>query len=242
MKKNLKKIKQKRINKIFSITLSLIFFISLALFLLSFSIAIPVLNRWFYFIQIKTLNISETSGYPYNDIVYSYNKLLDYLTLPWAKFDLGTFTYSQEGKDHFQDTKVLFIIDLSILIVTTIICLSLVVSNWRVKNKFLVKVFNKSIGFWVSIISLVLFSLIIFLVSLNFEKAFIVFHQIFFKGKDNWVFDPIKDPIIKILPEQFFLNSFIFIAVVYLFLHILIITKEVILSKKRKSKTLKIKK
>ncbi|WPL38911.1 TIGR01906 family membrane protein [Malacoplasma iowae] len=231
--------KQKKSNKILKWSLSIIFFISLFLFLLSFSIAMPVLNRWFYFVQIKTLNISEISGYSYNDIVYSYNKLLDYLTFPWASFDLGVFKYSQEGKEHFQDTKVLFMIDLSILIVTSIICLVFVIVNWRIKNKFLVKVLNKSIGFWVSIISLILILLIVFLVSLDFEKAFIIFHKIFFKGKDNWVFDPTVDPIIKILPEQFFLNSFIFIAVVYLFSHLVIISKEVVLLKKRKNKVQK---
>ncbi|EGZ30915.1 TIGR01906 family membrane protein [Malacoplasma iowae] len=231
--------KQKKSNKILKWSLSIIFFISLFLFLLSFSIAMPVLNRWFYFVQIKTLNISEISGYSYNDIVYSYNKLLDYLTFPWAGFDLGVFKYSQEGKEHFQDTKVLFMIDLSILIVTSIICLVFVIVNWRIKNKFLVKVLNKSIGFLVSIISLILILLIVFLVSLDFEKAFIIFHKIFFKGKDNWVFDPTVDPIIKILPEQFFLNSFIFIAVVYLFSHLVIISKEVILLKKRKNKVQK---
>ncbi|KFB07882.1 TIGR01906 family membrane protein [Malacoplasma iowae] len=231
--------KQKKSNKILKWSLSIIFFISLFLFLLSFSIAMPVLNRWFYFVQIKTLNISKISGYSYNDIVYSYNKLLDYLTFPWADFDLGVFKYSQEGKEHFQDTKVLFMIDLSILIVTSIICLVFVIVNWRIKNKFLVKVLNKSIGFWVSIISLILILLIVFLVSLDFEKAFIIFHKIFFKGKDNWVFDPTVDPIIKILPEQFFLNSFIFIAVVYLFSHLVIISKEVVLLKKRKNKVQK---
>lgn len=235
------KINKIKKHKVIQYIFSSIFFVCLFLFLLSFSISAPILNRWFYIIQVKTLNIPESSGYSYQDIVFSYNKMLDYLTFPWAKFDLGVFTYSEDGKSHFEDTKVLFIINLSILIFTSISCLSLVITNMRIKNKFLIKIFNRNISFWVSIISATLFILIIFLVSLDFEKAFIIFHKIFFNGKDNWVFDPIQDPIIKILPEQFFLNSFIFITVVYLFLHLLIFLKEFLfpkIIKKRLSKNI----
>ena len=49
------------------------------------------------------------------------------------------------------------------------------------------------------------------LVSINFDKAFVIFHKIFFPGKDNWMFGP-GDQIINALPQQFFMNCAILIA------------------------------
>ena len=42
------------------------------------------------------------------------------------------------------------------------------------------------------------------LAALDFDRAFAVFHTIFFPGKDNWLFDPMTDPVILILPEEYF--------------------------------------
>ena len=50
----------------------------------------------------------------------------------------------------------------------------------------------------------------------NFERAFVVFHQLFFPGKDNWVFDYRTDQIILILPMEFFRNCAILIVALML--------------------------
>ena len=42
--------------------------------------------------------------------------------------------------------------------------------------------------------------------AVNFKKTFEIFHKIFFPGKTNWKFKPAKDPIIELLPNQFFAN------------------------------------
>lgn len=49
------------------------------------------------------------------------------------------------------------------------------------------------------------------LAALDFDRAFTVFHSIFFPGKDNWLFDPATDPVILILPEAFFRSCAILI-------------------------------
>ena len=49
------------------------------------------------------------------------------------------------------------------------------------------------------------------LAALDFDRAFTVFHTIFFPGKDNWLFDPMTDPVILILPEAFFRSCAILI-------------------------------
>ena len=54
------------------------------------------------------------------------------------------------------------------------------------------------------------------LAALNFDRAFVVFHSIFFPGKDNWMFDWQSDPIILFLPQDFFRNCAILILVLLL--------------------------
>ena len=57
------------------------------------------------------------------------------------------------------------------------------------------------------------FALIGGLVAINFDVAFEIFHKIFFPGKDNWLFSWYKDAIIRILPQDFFMNCAILIFV-----------------------------
>ena len=49
------------------------------------------------------------------------------------------------------------------------------------------------------------------LAALDFDRAFVVFHAIFFPGKDNWLFDPRTDEIIRVLPQDFFMHCAILI-------------------------------
>ena len=48
----------------------------------------------------------------------------------------------------------------------------------------------------------------------NFDRAFTMFHSLFFPSKDNWIFDPALDPIITLMPEEFFRNCAILILAV----------------------------
>ena len=49
------------------------------------------------------------------------------------------------------------------------------------------------------------------LAAADFDRAFTVFHSVFFPGKDNWIFDQRADPIIGLMPEEFFRNCAILI-------------------------------
>ena len=49
------------------------------------------------------------------------------------------------------------------------------------------------------------------LAELDFGRAFVLFHALFFPGKDNWLFDPRVDQIINILPQEFFRSCAILI-------------------------------
>lgn len=42
-----------------------------------------------------------------------------------------------------------------------------------------------------------------FALMIGFERFFTLFHQILFVGDSSWLFDPLTDPVIWILPEAF---------------------------------------
>ena len=57
-----------------------------------------------------------------------------------------------------------------------------------------------------SILALVLPLVLGALAALDFDRAFVIFHSLFFPGKTNWIFDWRTDPIILVLPQDFFMH------------------------------------
>ena len=86
----------------------------------------------------------------------------------------------------------------------------------RLRRQRLSRLGGRTPGFWAACGLGGLFLLIALLAALDFDGAFTVFHSIFFPGKDNWLFDPVTDPVILILPEAFFRNCAIAIVTVLL--------------------------
>ncbi len=191
--------------------------------IITFSIALPIYIRPFYYCQIDSLNLVEKTGYEKITIIKAYDEVLDYLTIPDAEFSVGEFEYSNDGKSHFDDCKILFNINAVLLLLSlTVVIILLVLAK---KNLF---EFSRPLGrhftFLCGLTTVFIFILVgIFMLS-DFQKVFVVFHNIFFFGKENWVFDIMTDPIIKILPKEFFLNcAFLVVGSVLLISFILLI-------------------
>jgi len=96
--------------------LTALFGICLVLFMLTFCIGLPIYCRFFYYIQIKTLDLEEQTGWSYGTIKEAYDEVLDYLTLPGKQFGTGELKWSEDGKAHFDDCKVLFDLNLGLLL------------------------------------------------------------------------------------------------------------------------------
>ena len=71
---------------------------------------------------------------------------------------------------------------------------------------------TEKIGWLVMGLLAAAFAVIGVLAALDFERAFVVFHSVFFPGKTNWVFDWYADPIIRVLPQEFFMDCAILIG------------------------------
>lgn len=225
---------KQKLNNALNVTLTVLLGIAVFVFIITFSIGLPIYCRFFYYAQINALEIPEITGESYSAIKQAYDQVLDFLTLRNKPFGTGVFKYSAEGASHFADCKGLFTLNTVALILSTIITALLLTLN-----KFKVIALKKPFGFGVaftSAVSIFIFIAIIGgLVAIDFDKAFTIFHKLFFPGKENWQFDPYFDQIILALPEQFFLNCAILIGASVVILSVGIIVFELI-RKKRLSK------
>ena len=206
---------------LFNKIIAFLLIVNTSLFIITFSLSFVILFRPFYYYQINSLDLVNKTGYAYDEIKEAYDDTLDYLVFN-KLFSTGNLKYSMEGKGHFKDCKVLFNLNFIVLGITGII----LIIKKIIFNK--IELFNFNISFWSSCLNLLLF-LGIVTVSLivGFDKCFDVFHKIFFTGKNDWLLNPDTDEIIKILPEQYFMNvAILFISIVSL-ISIVIIIREI---------------
>lgn len=196
---------------IINVVLTVLFVVALVIFMFTVSIGLPIYCRFFYYIQINTLKMTEKTPWTYEQIKTAYDEVLNYLTLPGHAFGTGELKWSESGASHFADCKVLFDLNFWGMLCSGIITLALVLLN-----KFKVIKFSRPFGrhayLIAAVIAVALPVIIGVLCAIDFDAAFQAFHAIFFPGKDNWVFDPTQDQIIEVMPEEFFMNCAIFIG------------------------------
>ena len=73
--------------------LTKLFSIALAIFIITFSIAIPIFVRPFYYMHIDALSLPETLLLTKEQIKEAYDQVLDYLLIPGKDFGTGIFPH-----------------------------------------------------------------------------------------------------------------------------------------------------
>ena len=180
------------------------------LFLLSLAILATIYLAWFlYPFEISWLNLTNRVHLKSDIIQYNFHILMDYLTNPFNPvLEMPDFPSSESGLHHFVVVKGLFHLAQGVAIVT----LPIFYLFWKqVIQKGFLSLYRRGL--------LIMLSLPLLLglvgVFIGFEQFFTLFHQILFVGDDTWLFDPAKDPVILILPEDFFLHCFILFFVTF---------------------------
>lgn len=184
----------------------------MALVILSGAIALPILFRPFYWWHIEPFGIPEYMGLTAEQIKQAYGEMMDYCMGLSHIFSVGVLSFSESGAAHFADVRNLFILDLAVFAIS---CVALSILCY-VNRKEPLRLAGHTPGFWSAVGLGASFLAVGGLVAMDFEKAFTVFHKIFFPGKDNWVFDIYDDPVINMLPAEFFANCAILIFAVIL--------------------------
>ncbi|MBQ9734499.1 MAG: TIGR01906 family membrane protein [Clostridia bacterium] len=191
--------------------LTAVFGIAVFFFIITISIGLPIYLRFFYYLQIESLSLPQKTGLSIEEIRFAFDDVMNFLTLPNYPFGTGSLSYTPAGKAHFVDCKALFNLNLTVLIVSTTIIVTLLALS-RFKIFSFCRPFGMSVTFISAISIFIVAFILIGIVAIDFENAFVVFHHLFFPGKDNWQFTD-ADQIIKILPQEFFMNCAILIGV-----------------------------
>lgn len=175
--------------------------VCLILTIISLSITLTINFRPLYRIDIDVLNILDYVSLDKADLLKNYGELMSYLNNPFNQtLQLSDFPVSKSGAFHFYEVKRLFLLCYGVLIVTII------------PSGFFIKRLIKDKRLWRLIrpfqwgmIIPVIFGTVM---AIGFDQFFVAFHGVFFNN-DDWLFDPVTDPIINVLPETFFMHCFI---------------------------------
>jgi len=175
---------------------------SIFLAILTLVISATILFIPLYQFTLIIHDIPQQVGMPFETIMDNYYVLIEYLHSPFiSELNFPDFSSSESGLFHFYEVKRLFFLNYGVLFVSgtgSIVYLRKLFKN----NRFYVLTKPFQIAKWVPLI------LLIFL-AVSFDTMFVIFHQLLFNN-NAWVFNPQMDPIINVLPQQFFMYCFIF--------------------------------
>lgn len=179
--------------------------LSLMMLIISFSVTVTLNFRPLYYFDIGYLHIAETSGVDEEIIKKNYDLLIDYNSMfNHGTLDFPDFTMSEHGKIHFEEVKDIFVGLQYIGIIAFILSALLIIIAVRKKETLCFKL--------ASILTVAVPAALGFFIALNWEKAFVTFHHIFFSN-DYWIFNPQTDAIITVLPDTFFMHCAVMILV-----------------------------
>lgn len=184
--------------------------IMLMIFFISFAIVFTVFFKQLYYFDIDYLNIDITSGMPIKVIKENYDILINYQSIFYqGELNLPDFIMSTNGRIHFQEVKTIFEVIQVFMVISGLISIPMVMKRLREKEYRFLKLSG--------MLTIIIPSMLGFVVALDFNNAFIIFHKLVFRN-DFWIFDYHNDPVIRILPETFFMHCFILIVVIVIVL------------------------
>lgn len=168
--------------------------------LLLFSGAVVlVLNlRWLYYLDIVLLDIEKLSGMKVAQIRANYDALIAYNSIFFrGSLQFPTLAMSEHGRIHFAEVKRIFDV------IQIVFGISLAGSIY---GAFCMRRSGSRRHLRIAgTLSLIIPVVLGILALAGWDRFFVTFHQIFFRN-DYWLFDPAQDPVIRILPDTYFLH------------------------------------
>jgi len=194
---------------------------ALAITLLIFcqAIIIPSFFMPFFRHQFASLGVAETIQVSDEDLMYVTVGLLDYMRGRRDTLDGITAVvagverefYSDLEKRHMVDVRVLYDILFMVRNITVFVVIALILLMALFKYPILQTLARCTrevlTGF------LILLALLVIVIVIDFDRAFYIFHRIFFDN-DYWLLNPHVDLLINMVPIYFFIDISIFIAAI----------------------------
>lgn len=195
---------------------SILWIIALSVTLTIF-LAIPLFFGEIFWYQLTDL-VHMTAG----KIWHNFLILMNYLINPLeTKLSMPDFPSSASGLHHFAEVKNLFML----VFFLTIILIPFII-------RFIKE--NLSLVFHNGLRVVMLFPLAIGVIAwlIGFDQFFVAFHEVLFRD-NSWLFDPATDSIISVLPEQFFMHSFLIFLLIYELIFFVIYRRGTLFLKKK---------
>lgn len=215
--------------------------VSMNLILLFTAIQGTAFDLDFYEQRYQLYNVIEDMGLPKEVVMDATKEILNYLKdervdleVKFVDKGIEQSFFNEKEKQHMVDVQFLF--NQGFLIRNISIGFFLLGYSylWKtVKNKrYICKIFILG-----TVIPVVFLFISIGIISLDFDKYFTYFHEIFFTN-DLWLLDPTKDRLIQMLPLDFFSDAALRIGISYIFGLLFIgLTNLLLLHKNKKRKT-----
>lgn len=207
------------------------FFMNICSFLVTIAVistaAVTALNfREIYYADIDRLDIPEISGYTKQEIIKNYDYLIDYNTsFDDEEFKLPSMKFSREGKIHFEEVRNIFHSLYYIIGIGLLAFIVVMYEAFKGRTKPLKNVLKMLI---------ILPVIVAIPMIVAFDKVFVLFHKIMFRN-DYWIFDPVLDPVINILPEEFFYHeTMLIVSLTVIMWIVLLITYRIFSNKVKK--------
>lgn len=193
-------------------------FILVFFWALSLSIILTILfSPLLYQLIINFFNLTDISGLTSEELMVNYQYLVEYLIrFDVSEFNMPYFSSSSGGVIHFQEVRQLSILNLLLFLVLS----GLVIRELWVIKKRRWKYQVNHLYYYLQIFPLFLLLMII----ISFDQVFLLFHRLLFNN-DLWIFNPLYDPVINVLPQGFFMVLFVLAILIY---EIIIIALKVI--------------
>ena len=188
------------LNSIFRILIGIFTAISI----ISIATIISLNLRFIYKFIIGKYDLVNITGVSGENLMSDYSTLVNYLQNPFIKtLKFENFSMSSYGEIHFYEVKRIFILLIIIALIFIIGNLAYsIICKVKGHKYFMRKIIgNLNLG---ANILIMFFIVLVSAYIIDFSKAFIIFHKIFFKN-DYWIFDENMDPIINALPEDLFM-------------------------------------
>lgn len=155
-----------------------------------------------YSIIIKRYNLAEVTGVSAEKLMVNFKGLITYLQNPFInKLQFQDFIMSVNGEVHFKEVKNIFLTLIMISVIFTAYVIVNIIKKGNIREG--IKQIIEKLNYGANTL-LVFFAAIITVYIIDFSKAFVVFHKIFFRN-DYWIFNAETDPIINALPEDLFM-------------------------------------
>ncbi len=170
----------------------------LTLAIIGISVVGTLAFRPLYYHDMEVLGIAEYTGLSEAEIRENYDTLIDYnMTWEDGNLEFPTLPMSENGKIHFEEVKEIFDIFKYLAVFGSLLGVAGIVLMARKKEYRYLKM--------TAIVSCGLPVVLGILVALFWDEVFVIFHELFFNN-DYWIFDYRTDPIILLLPDEFFMH------------------------------------